>query len=374
MEDIVSWRREIHRNAELSFEEHKTQNFLCSILSKYNIVHRRVAGTGVVAEIGDIGGDVVVLRADIDALPITETAAVDFASSTNGVMHACGHDLHASALLGALVALSADVPKKGGVVGLFQPGEEMHPGGASIVISSGVLDNYNIVAMVGQHCSPELRCGTFGFHGGQFMASTDEIHIHFRGLGGHAAQPELLKNPIWAAVDFLSAAHKIAPVGDIKHVLAFGKIAADGATNVIPNEVYVEGTFRTFSDLWRAECKDILRHMAVSIAQQHQLDVDLEIKDGYPSVFNNEELTLRAEKICDATFGAGSAATISQRMTAEDFGFYSQKYKTLFYRLGVGYADRDAGRLHTGDFCPNEDALFYGAKMLKVLAESFLEK
>lgn len=384
MDCVVNWRRAIHRCAELSFEEYKTQDFICSVLSDLGVEHRRVAGTGVLAQIGDTMGDVVVLRADIDALPITETAAVDFVSENAGVMHACGHDMHAAALLGAIANLKACPPKSGGVVALFQPGEELNPGGATVVIKEGVLDKYKIKAIVGQHCSPELPVGVFGFCAGQFMASTDEIHITVVGRGGHAAQPELLRNPIWAAADFLTAARTIAPDADIKHVLAFGRVIASGATNIIPNEVIIEGTFRTFSEPWRAQCHALIKETAAQIASAHDLHIDVDIKIGYPSVFNNAALTTSAENVCRGLFGDSAAVQIPQRMTAEDFGFYTQLYPALFYRLGVGYPElgtastadsgqcRHAGRLHTSDFCPNEDALQYGSQMLAELARKFL--
>lgn len=371
MEDLIRWRRHIHRNAELSFKEYDTQRYICGVLDEYGIEYRHVAGTGVLAWIGGDRSRTVVLRADIDGLPIAETADVEFASRS-GVMHACGHDMHAAALLGAMVALRKDPPAGGCVVGLFQPGEEMHPGGASVVIGEGVLDEYNIVAFVGEHCSPELATGTFGFHAGQFMASTDEIHINVRGQGGHAAQPEMLRDPVAATAELLVALRSISAPFEVDHVLAFGRVIADGATNVIPDEVYVEGTFRTFSEQWRGECKQIVCETAARIGERHRLKVDLQIKDGYPSVFNNEELTARAMAVCEERFGSGACVLIPKRMTAEDFGFYTERYPSVFFRLGVGSVSEPVQRLHTASFCPDEDALKYGAEMLEAVAREFL--
>lgn len=368
MNKIVEYRRWLHQNAELSFEEHKTQSYICEVLSALGIKHRRVAGTGVLAIIGDCDDNTIVLRADIDALPINETAKVDFCSLNEGVMHACGHDMHTAALLGALEELSKNPPKDRTILGLFQPGEEMYPGGATKVLAQGVFDGYTIKAVVGQHCSPELPVGTVGLRQGEFMASTDEIHITVKGQGGHAAQPALLKNPVWAVVELLSALHNIAPQEGTPHVLAFGRIIADGATNVIPNEVYIEGTFRTFSEPWRSECKALVRSISEEEASKHALEIDVQIQDGYPSVYNNEKLCDQAQKLLTNTETGISLIEIPQRMTAEDFGYYGEKYPAIFLRLGVGNdEEQEPSRLHTGDFCPDERALDFGAKVLVTL-------
>lgn len=300
----------------------------------------------------------------MDALPIVETAKVDFKSANKGVMHACGHDMHSAMLLGTLVALAENPPEDRCVVGLFQPGEEMHPGGASLVLAEKPFEKYDIKAFVGQHCSPEMAVGTIGMRAGEFMASTDEVHITVRGQGGHAALPHLLRDPVIAAAALLLELKKIAPTDDTKHVLAFGRVVADGATNIIPSEVYIEGTFRTFSEVWRGECKAQIQAVARAIEKEYNVTVDAQIMDGYPSVFNNEQVAERARKIIVEQFGAAALIDLEQRMTAEDFGFYTRLYPALFLRLGVG----SDTKLHTGDFCPDERSLVHGARLLEALA------
>lgn len=369
MNKTVQYRRWLHQNAELSFEEYKTQLYICDILSSLNIEHQRVAGTGVLAKIGNNDANTIVLRADIDALPITESSGVDFCSLNEGVMHACGHDMHAAALLGALEELAKNPPKDRTILGLFQPGEELYPGGATKVLAEGVFDGYDVKAVIGQHCSPELPVGVVGLRQGQFMASTDEIHITVKGQGGHAAQPALLKNPVWAAVELLTALHKIEPGGDIAHVLAFGRIVADGATNVIPDEVYIEGTFRTFSEQWRSQCKSLVRRCAAEVAHSHSLEIEVTIKDGYPSVYNNEELCKQAHALLSSANSGIDLIEIPQRLTAEDFGYYGQKYPALFLRLGVGSdTEEHPTRLHTSGFAPDERALEFGVALLVTLS------
>ena len=358
-QNVIEWRRTIHRNAELSFEEHKTQEFICSVLAAHGIAHRRVAGTGVVAEVGR-GSEVVVLRADIDALPVVETSGVEFASATPGVMHACGHDMHAAMLLGALVGLAENPPAGRTVVGLFQPGEEVHPGGASIVLNEGVFDPYEgrIRAFVGQHCSPEMAVGTVGICPGEFMASTDEILFTVHGQGGHAALPHLLKDPVIAAAALLLELKKIKAPEGVVHVLGFGRVVADGATNVIPDTVQIEGTFRTFSESWRAECKELIRAAARRVGAEYGVEIEPRILDGYPSVYNDPALAERAAQLLQGV------VPLAQRTTAEDFGFYTRRYPSLFLRLGVG----SDTRLHTGAFCPDEGALAVGVEVLDTLA------
>lgn len=362
--DIIEWRRYMHSHAEMSFEEYETQRFICSVLDKYDIPYRHIARTGVLAEIGSTHDNCVVLRADMDALPIVESSSVEFSSINQGVMHACGHDMHSAMLLGALVEL-AKSPKQGRcVLGLFQPGEEMHPGGASKVLADRAFDGYKIKAFVGQHCSPEMAVGTVGLRAGEFMASTDEIHITAHGQGGHAALPHLLRDPVIATAALLLEMKKIAPPSGVKHVLAFGRMVADGATNIIPSEVQLEGTFRTFEQSWRDGCKEQIREVAARVGELYNINFQVDIRDGYPSVLNDLRLAAKAETIIEQTFGSAALVRLEQRMTAEDFGFYTRLYPSLFLRLGVG----SDTKLHTGDFCPDESSLVYGSRLLVALA------
>ncbi len=361
---ITKHREWLHKNAELSFCEFNTCKYICSVLSELGIKHRVVAETGVLAEIGDNFDNAILLRADIDALPIKEESGEDF-SARGDVMHACGHDMHAASLLGALGRLSENPPVGRTVLGLFQPGEEVAPGGAIGVIESGVLDDYNIRAVVGVHTSPELAVGEIGVKSGAFMASTDEVHITVNGKGGHAAKPENLRNPVWAAVEILSELHKIQPPKDIQHILAFGRIEALGATNVIPDSVKIEGTFRTFSEEWRENCKNKMQELAREIAEKHSLNIEVKSEGGYPSVYNNPELTAKAEEILEGE----NLVQIPYRMTAEDFGHFSVRYPSLFLRFGVTPKGEEQTFAHTSKFKAASDALEYGTRIYELLAK-----
>lgn len=365
---IVEWRRHIHQNAEISFEEHGTSAFISRILTEHKIEHHKVAGTGILAILsGENPSEPLVLRADMDALPIIEKADVPFACKT-GMMHACGHDMHSASLLGALVILSK-TGYNGTVWGLFQPGEEMHPGGASIVLKEGVFDKVTPRAFVGQHVSPELAVGTYGFRAGTFMASTDEVHITMHGRGGHGAMPHLGSDAVVASAAVIMAMQTIVSRNNnalTPAVLSFGRVIANGATNIIPNDVYMEGTLRTMSEDFRAIAKRRIAEVAHGTAAAYGVQADVEVKDGYPSVFNNEALTNKAIKIGRDEFGESALIDIPMRMTAEDFGFYAARYPSVFYRLGVG----DSAPLHNSMFCPDESALAYGAAMMVALANN----
>lgn len=368
--EIVQWRRYIHQNAELSFEENLTQNKICLVLDLYNIEYRKVANTGVLAKLsGKQPKRPIVLRADMDALPINEQTGLEYAC-TNGVMHACGHDIHSAALLGALVALK-EIGHQNEVWGLFQPGEELHPGGASMVIAEGVFEGVDPI-FIGQHCSPELNTGTIGIRAGQFMASTDEIHIIVNGRGGHGALPHKSADAVLACSAMIMAMQQIsARCADplTPTVLSFGKVIADGATNILPDSVLVEGTFRTMNNAWRDEALARIETIAVSATAAYGCTAEVDIKRGYPSVINNPELTEKIQRIATDMMGdQGNVQTIPMRMTAEDFGFYAEKYPACFVRLGVGNGNDNEPALHTSKFNPNEESLAYGAAFLAAVA------
>lgn len=364
--EIIQWRRYLHQNAEISFEEYRTADFICSVLDRYGIEHSRVATTGVLAKLnGEHPDRPIVLRADIDALPILEKVDVPFACKS-GVMHACGHDLHIASLLGTLVLLRK-IGCRGTIWGLFQPGEELHPGGASIVLSEGIFDTVTPRAFVGQHVSPELSVGTFGMRAGTFMASTDEVHITMQGRGGHGAMPHLGSDTVVASAAMIMAMQTIVSRNNdalSPAVLSFGRVIADGATNIIPNEVYIEGTLRTMSEPFRALAKERIAAVAHGTAQAYGVHAVVSIKDGYPSVFNDEALTARAIELGRNLFGDGAVVNIPMRMTAEDFGFYAESFPSIFYRLGVG----ESAPLHNSLFCPDERSLAFGAAMMAMLA------
>lgn len=367
---VVEWRREIHRHAELSFEEHRTSALICQVLDQHGIPYKKVAGTGVLARIDGRTADPihpVVLRADMDALPITEASGLPFAC-TDGAMHACGHDLHTSALLGALVLLQARRETfDGTILGLFQPGEELWPGGASIVLKEGVFDGMEPRVFVGGHVSPELKVGQIGLRSGTFMASTDEIHITVHGKGGHGGLPHLLKDPVLATSAMIVAMQQIVSRNNYAFtpsVLSFGRVIADGATNIIPDQVEVEGTFRTMDEEWRKEAHRRIREVAEQTTAAYGCTAEVDLMVGYPCVLNDERLTATAREVAAETFGTQAAVDIPRRMTAEDFGSYSVRYPSVFFRWGV---ECDIP-LHNAAFVADERAIPYGVAMLAAMA------
>ena len=366
---VTGWRREIHRNAELSFEEHLTSAFIRGVLDEHGISYKQVAGTGVLARIDGRTADPqrpVVLRADMDALPITEATGLDFACTT-GAMHACGHDLHTSALLGALVLLNERRESfDGTILGLFQPGEELWPGGASIVLKEGVFDGMEPQAFVGGHVSPELKAGQIGVRAGTFMASTDEIHIVVHGKGGHGGLPHLLKDPVLATSAMIVAMQQIVSRNNYAFtpsVLSFGRVIADGATNIIPDKVEVEGTFRTMDEEWRTQAHKRIREIAEHTTAAYGCTAEVELLIGYPCVLNDEGLTEVAKGVIADTFGEDAFVEIPRRMTAEDFGSYSVRYPSVFFRWGVG----SEVPLHNAGFVADEAAIPYGVAIMAVM-------
>ena len=372
----VEWRREIHRNAELSFEEHRTSAFVRRTLDQYGIPYREVAGTGVLARIDGRTADPkrpVVLRADMDALPIEEATGLPFASTT-GAMHACGHDLHTAALLGALVLLHERRAEfDGTVLGLFQPGEELWPGGASVVLKEGTFEGMEPRAFVGGHVSPELKVGQIGVRSGTFMASTDEVLISVCGRGGHGGLPHLLQDPVLAASAMILALQQIVRRNHYAFtpsVLSFGRVIADGATNVIPDRVEVEGTFRTMDEAWRTEAHWRIREVAEQTVAAYGCRAEVEVQVGYPCVRNDEQLSRLACRTIGEVFGPEAFVEIPRRMTAEDFGFYSVRYPSVFFRWGV----ESEVPLHNGAFVADERAMPYGIAMLAAMAWKVLAK
>ncbi|MBQ4279053.1 MAG: amidohydrolase [Rikenellaceae bacterium] len=375
-EHTVRHRRHLHAHPELSFGEHETARYIAAALDTLGIPHVPIAGTGVLARIegrGDLRR-AVVLRADTDALPIGEQTGLAYGSQNAGVMHACGHDMHAAALLGALALLNSRRDEiEGTVLGLFQPGEECCPGGASLVLAEHPFDAFDIRAFVGQHVDPDLAVGTFGLRAGVYTASSDELHITVRGVGGHAAMPSRLRDPVVAAAQIVTALQQVVSRnadGNIPTVLSIGRLIADGATNIIPDEVTMQGTLRTFDADWRAGAKERIRAIASGVASAYGTEAIVTIRDGYPSVVNDPVLTRRTADILGALAGTDRVLALDRRMTAEDFGYYTAHYPSVFYRLGVGRPGEEPQRLHTPGFAPDERALDHGAAALAALALS----
>ncbi|CAN5464483.1 M20 family metallopeptidase [soil metagenome] len=374
--EIVSCRRHLHQNPELSFHEFETQKFVEQKLNEFGIKdHQRMANTGVVALIKgkNPGKRVVALRGDMDALPIQETNKKDYISKNAGVMHACGHDVHTSSLLGAGRILNEMKNDFEGTIKLiFQPGEEKLPGGASMMIKEGVLENPKPHSVIGQHVMPQIDAGKVGFRKGLYMASTDEIYVTITGKGGHGAMPHLTIDPVLIASTMIVSLQQIVSRNakpSLPTVLSFGKFIANGATNVIPDSVYLEGTFRTLNEEWRTEAHKKMKHLAESIVEGMGGKCDFNIVRGYPFLVNNEELTTRVQQYADEYLGSDKIEELEIWMAAEDFAFYSQQADACFYRLGV----RNVGQgitssVHTSTFDVDEISLETGMGLMAWIA------
>lgn len=294
---VVECRRYLHSNPELSFQEFNTSAFIKTRLNEMDVSWQPMSNTGVVAIIhGEkTSGKTIALRADMDALPITESNEVNYRSKNNGVMHACGHDVHTASLLGVAKILQYIKSRFGGSVKLiFQPGEEILPGGASMMIKEGVLQNPVPNAVLGQHVSPDIPVGKIDLRKGKFMASMDEIRDTVKGKGGHGAQPHQNIDPVMMSAQILVSLQQVVsrmanPA--MPTVLSFGKVIANGAINVIPDEVYMEGTFRTMDEEWRNEAHRRMKQIAVTIAQSMGGSCEFNINRGYPFLVNEKILT-----------------------------------------------------------------------------------
>ena len=375
-EDVIACRRHIHQHPELSFKEYETQKFVEGKLKEYGIANfKRMADTGVVALIEgkNPAKKVIALRADMDALPIVETNKVDYKSANEGVMHACGHDVHTSSLLGVARILNELRGEFEGTVKLiFQPGEEKLPGGASLMIKEGVLENPRPVSIIGQHVMPQIPAGKIGFRKGLYMASTDEIYVKVKGKGGHGAMPHLTIDPVMITANILVALQQIVSrraKPSLPSVLSFGKVIANGATNVIPDEVYLEGTFRTLNEEWREEAHVQMKKMAEMIAEGMGGTCEFKILKGYPFLINDEDLTDRTRRFAEEYVGKENVEDLEIWMAAEDFAFYSQKAPACFYRLGVrNEAKGITSSVHTSTFNIDESALETSVGLMAYLA------
>jgi hypothetical protein len=317
---------------------------------------------------------VVALRADMDALPIVEVNdGRPYRSKKEGIMHACGHDVHTTSLLGAATILNELKNDFEGTIKLvFQPGEEKIPGGASIMIAEGVLNNPKVDVMIGQHVMPFIESGKTGFRPGLYMASADEIYVTVRGKGGHGAMPHLCIDPVSIASQMIVSLQQVVsrsanPI--IPSVLSFGKFIANGATNVIPSEVYIEGTFRTLDEKWRAEAHEKMVKIATSVVEGFGGEVNFEIKRGYPFLKNNEALTTNCQNLAKDYLGEENVIDLDIWMAAEDFSYYSQQVDSCFYRLGTrNDAKGTTFGVHHPSFDIDEDAIAYGAGLMAYLA------
>jgi amidohydrolase len=373
--DTVTIRRHLHANPELSFQEYNTAAFVKQKLQEFGLEPQSMAETGVVALIAGKNPEkrTIALRADMDALPINEQNEVAYKSKNAGVMHACGHDVHTASLLGTARILSQLRQELEGTVKLiFQPGEEIIPGGASIMIKEGVLQNPSPAAIFGQHVFPVLPAGQVGVRSGMYMASSDELYVTVKGKGGHGAMPEINIDPVVIAAHIIVALQQIVSRNAsprIPTVLSFGKVIANGATNVIPNEVKMEGTFRTMNEPWRAEAHKKMKKMAEQMAEAMGGSCEFTIRRGYPYLENSPELTSKMRTAAEEFLGAENVIDLDIWMAAEDFAYYTQQVDACFYRLGTRNEERGiTSSVHTPTFDVDENALQTGMGLMAWLA------
>lgn len=381
MKEVIAIRRHLHRHPELSFHEENTSRFIAGKLSEWGIPYEEnVGGYGVVGLITgkEPNGKTIALRADMDALPIQEENQVDYVSSNPGVMHACGHDVHTSSLLGTAYILNQLKDQFSGRVKLiFQPAEEQLPGGASLMIKAGVLKNPVPRVILGQHVHPPLEAGKVGFRPGKYMASSDELFLTVTGKGGHGAMPHQAVDTTLAAAHIIVALQQIISRRSdptIPSVLTLGKIHSDGgSTNIIPETVHIQGTFRAMDEEWRYRAHDLLRQTAEHTAQALGAAVDVNIKVGYPFLYNDPETTQNMRARAVEFLGADKVVDLPIRMTAEDFAYYSHEMDACFYRLGVADPGSSAARqLHTSTFDVDERCLQTSVGLMAYLSLSEL--
>ena len=366
--EINEIREHLHANPELSFKEHNTSKYVQRKLTEYGIEFQ--AGYVETGIIGLIKGKnptskSIALRGDMDALPIIEDSSAAYCSKNKGVMHACGHDVHTSCLLGAAKILKQLENEFEGTIKLiFQPGEERLPGGAKLMIEEGVLENPTPQKVIGQHVYPDLEVGKVGFKKGMYMASADELHVTVKGKGGHAALPHRFIDPILIASNIIVSLQQIVSRSakpDVPSVLSFGKIIGEGSTNIIPDEVKLEGTFRTMDEEWRFDAHKKMKALAESIALGMGGSCDFDVRVGYPYLVNDEVVTETHIQAAKEYLGEENVVDLDLRMTAEDFSYYSQVAPVCFYRLGTrNEAKGITSGLHTSTFDIDSKALEIG--------------
>lgn len=381
---VVAIRRHIHQHPELSFQEYETSAYIQEQLTTLNIPFKLVANTGVVALLEgekSPSDTIVVLRADIDALPIHEQNDVFYKSKNEGVMHACGHDFHTANLLGVASVLKGYKAEfSGKIVLLFQPAEEKIPGGAIQILESGILESFGgkIKAILGMHVSPRVPLGKIGLRPGRFMASSDEFYMTIKGRGGHAAEPHRAIDPIMIAAQLLTTLQQVVSRKanpDIPSVLTFGRFIGEGAANVIPEEVKLAGTFRTMDEAWRKEALETVAEISRTLPVALGATVDVEVRHGYPALNNNPELTQQVKNIIQTNMGNDVVQDLEIWMAAEDFAYYSYQYPALFMLVGTNNNDNATQHgLHNPQFNLDEKAFKIGISVFVNAALSLLNE
>ena len=374
--EIINIRQRIHENPELSFEEHETADLISKVLKSIGIEYKKgIAKTGIVGLIKGRNPKkrTIALRADMDALPIMEINKLDYTSKNPGKMHACGHDVHVASLLGtAMILHELREEFEGSIKLIFQPSEEKYPGGAKVMIEEGVLKNPAPDVIFGQHVFPELDAGHAGMKSGKYMASTDEIFLTIKGKGGHGAIPDRNIDPVLIASHIVVALQQIVSRNakpNMPTVLSFGRFIANGQTNIIPDEVKIEGIMRTFDEEWRTEIKKRLTKMAKNIAEAMGGKCEVFIDQGYPVLINNETVTENSRKAAKEYLGDEFVHELELRTTAEDFAYFTQKVPGCFYRLGVRNLKKGLdANLHTANFNVDESSLETGMGLMAWIA------
>lgn len=374
--EVVQYRRHFHSHPELSFQEKETALYIRNVLDSWGVSYQYpVGGEGIVAKVHGKNPESrqYALRADMDALPIDEKTGAEYASLNKGVMHACGHDVHTASLLGTVKLLLMNKEDwEGSVTCIFQPAEEKLPGGASLMLKDGLFSDRKPQGIFGQHVYPELSYGKVGFCAGSYMASTDELYFTIHGKGGHAAKPDQVIDPILIASHVIIALQQIVsrrsnPMMPV--VLSIGKVIADGATNVIPSKVLLEGTFRTFDEQHREQSHAQIIELVNGICASMGGRADIEIRKGYPVVYNDELLTTRAVHLAKDLLGEENVVNLERRTTAEDFAYYTQVMPGCFYRLGTqGENGQYAFGVHHPQFDIEEKAMITGVALMAWLA------
>ena len=372
LKEITLMRRHLHSHPELSTKEAQTAAFISKQLTAWGIEHQPgIAGHGIVGIIhGTKPGDkVIALRADMDALPVFEANKVPYVSKNPGIMHACGHDVHMASLMGtARILKSLEDEICGTVKLIFQPSEEKYPGGALPMIKAGVLENPRPGFILGQHVYPELEVGKIGLKSGKYMASTDEVHLTVKGKGGHAAIPHKLIDPVIITAHIILALQQVVSRNaqpTTPSVLSFGRIIADGQANIIPDEVKVSGTMRTFDEAWRLEMQKRILAISTSVAAGMGGICEVDIHKGYPFVYNDPGLTAMVKGYAEEYLGKENVVELEMRMTAEDFSYFAQEIPGCFYRLGVMNEARGiTSNLHTSTFDVDESSLETGMGLM----------
>jgi amidohydrolase len=379
--EIIEVRRHIHQHPELSFQEFETSAYVCSKLKEWNIeFQNNIVSTGIVGIIKGTNPEkrLLALRADMDALPVKEENEVPYKSKNEGVMHACGHDVHSASLLGAAKILKTlEQELEGTIMLIFQPGEEKLPGGAKLMLDEGIFRLRKPDLVIAQHVLPNLDAGYVGFKPGMYMASCDELFITVKGKGGHGAMPHQLNDTVLASAHLIVALQQVVSrfaEASVPSVLSIGKVIANGATNVIPGEVYMEGTFRTMNESWRYKAHEKMTTLAKGLMEGMGCECDFRIEKGYPVLVNDEKVTAEASELSKVFLGSDKVIDLDTRMTAEDFAYFTQLYPCTFYRLGVNKSGETASPLHSSQFDIDEQALKTGIGLMAWLGASFLKK